>query len=124
MSKSKLRRSISRWANPGLQEVEDLRLEHTGVVRAGVESRSIAEASDRERVVLRGSLRTVTLRPRAGVPALEAELDDGTGVITIVWLGRRQIAGIDPGRSISVEGRVGTNNGVRVIYNPRYELLP
>ena len=85
---------------------------------------SIADAPDRERVTLRGSLRTVTLRPRAGVPALEAELTDGTGVVTIVWLGRRRIAGIEPGRAISVEGRIGSHEGVRVMYNPRYELIP
>ena len=46
---------------------------------------------------LSGTLRTVTLRPRGGVPALEAELDDGTGVIIVVWLGRRRIAGIGAG---------------------------
>ena len=85
---------------------------------------SIADAPDREKVTLRGTMRTVTLRPRAGVPALEAELNDGTGVITVVWLGRRRIAGIDPGRSIQVEGRIGAHDGVRVMYNPRYELIP
>ena len=57
----------------------------------------IADAPDRERVQLRGTLRTVTLRPRGGVPALEAELYDGSGVITVIWLGRRRIAGIAPG---------------------------
>ncbi len=64
----------------------------------------IAEAADRERVELRGSLRTVTLRPRGGVPALEAELYDGSGVITLVWLGRRRIAGIEPGRAVQGRG--------------------
>lgn len=82
----------------------------------------IAEAADRERVQLRGSLRTVTLRPRGGVPALEAELYDGSGVITLVWLGRRRIAGIEPGRAVQVEGRVGTQDKMRIMYNPRYEL--
>ena len=45
-----------------------------------------------------GTLRSVTLRPRAGVPALVAELYDGSGTVQVVWLGRRQIAG-HPGRS-------------------------
>ena len=71
-----------------------------------------------------GTLRTVTLRPRGGVPALEAELFDGTDVVTIVWLGRRRIAGITPGRSIQVQGRIGRHDGMRTIYNPRYELIP
>jgi hypothetical protein len=64
----------------------------------------------------------VTLRPRGGVPALEAELYDGSALITLVWLGRRRIAGIEPGRAIKVVGRVGVQHKVRVMFNPRYEL--
>ena len=122
VSKRGLRRTISRWANPGDLDAHHLREEYAESGRAGAVS--IADAPDRERVTLRGSLRTVTLRPRAGVPALEAELTDGTGVVTIVWLGRRRIAGIEPGRAISVEGRIGSHEGARVMYNPRYELIP
>ena len=122
MTKSKLRRTISRWANPSTQDAHHLRAEYARTRKAG--STPIAEAPDRQRVTLRGSLRTVTLRPRAGVPALEAELNDGSGVVTVVWLGRRRIAGIEPGRAIEVEGRIGAYDGARVMYNPRYELLP
>ena len=71
---------------------------------------------------LHGTLRTVTLRPRGGVPALEAELYDGSGILTLVWLGRRRIAGIEPGRNLRVEGRIGRMDGARVMFNPRYEL--
>jgi hypothetical protein len=42
--------------------------------------------------------------------------------VTLVWLGRRRIAGIEPGCSLVVEGRLGVNRGEYVIYNPRYEL--
>ena len=122
MTKSKLRRSISRWANPSTQEAHHLRKEYAHAADAGCVS--IADATDREKVKLRGALRTVTLRPRAGVPALEAELNDGSGVITVVWLGRRRIAGIDPGRAIEVQGRIGAQDGVRVMFNPKYELIP
>jgi hypothetical protein len=122
MTKSKLRKTISRWANPGTMDAHHLRQEYAR--SGGSDHVSIADAPDRERVKLRGALRTVTLRPRAGVPALEAELDDGSGVLTVVWLGRRRIAGIEPGRAISVEGRIGAHEGTRVMYNPRYELMP
>jgi hypothetical protein len=122
MTKGKLRRGISRWASPADQEAHHLRQEYAGSGTSG--TISISEAPDRERVKLRGALRTVTLRPRAGVPALEAELNDGSGVITVVWLGRRRIAGIEPGRAIEVEGRIGAHEGIRIMYNPRYELLP
>lgn len=84
----------------------------------------IAEASDRERIRMRGTLRTVTMRPRGGTPAIEAELFDGTDVVTVVWLGRRHITGIAPGVALEVQGRIGRHDGVRTIYNPRYELIP
>ena len=122
MTKSKLRQTISKWASASDQESHHLRQEYARSGAAGCVS--IADAPDRERVKLRGSISTVTLRPRAGVPALEAELNDGTAVLTIVWLGRRRIAGIEPGRAIEVEGRIGAHEGVRVLYNPRYELIP
>ncbi|TYL49563.1 OB-fold nucleic acid binding domain-containing protein [Nocardioides sp. BGMRC 2183] len=116
--KSRLRRTISRWANTTEAEARDLQREFSA---SGV--LPIGEAPDRERIQLRGTLRTVTLRPRGGVPALEAELYDGTGTVTVVWLGRRRIAGIDAGRAIEVSGRIGRQDGQRVLFNPRYELL-
>ena len=84
----------------------------------------IAQCQDREAVCVLGTLRTVTFRPRAGVPALQAELWDGTGTVTVVWLGRRTIPGIDPGRAVKVRGRVTLLRGQRAIYNPVYELRP
>jgi hypothetical protein len=117
--KSRLRRTISNWASSSDQHARDLRRSHQ--VEDGT---PIADAPDREMVRLRGTLRTVTLRPRGGVPALEAELDDGSGVLTIVWLGRRRISGIGPGRSLQVQGRIGVHEGHRIMYNPRYELIP
>lgn len=115
--KDRLRRSLSRWASS--EDMEAKELQHD-TVKAGC--CPIGDAEDRQRVELRGSLRTVTLRPRGGVPALEAELYDGSGVIMLVWLGRRRIAGIEPGRAIKVQGRIGVQDRTRVMFNPRYEL--
>ncbi len=117
--KSRLRTTISRWANQDRAEAQELRkdTEKAGLV-------TISDAPDRRRVVVQGTLKTVTLRPRGGVPALEAELYDGSGSISVVWLGRRRISGISPGRAIRVEGRIGLQDGVRVMFNPRYDLRP
>ncbi len=84
---------------------------------------SIEDAPDRLPVLLEGTLRTVTLRPRGGVPALEAELADGTGSIILVWLGRRRIIGVGAGAVMRVQGRVGLHDGARTMFNPRYELI-
>lgn len=78
----------------------------------------------RQRAVLVGPLRSVTLRPHSGVPALEAELNDGSGTVSLIWLGRRQIAGVHPGRWVRVEGMVTQHRGRTVMFNPRYELAP
>ena len=117
--KSRLREAVSRWANQDNVEARELRKDtrKSGLV-------TISEAPDRQKVIVQGTLKTVTLRPRGGVPALEAELYDGSGTISVVWLGRRRIGGISPGRGIRVEGRIGVQDGVRVMYNPRYDLRP
>jgi hypothetical protein len=115
--KSGLRETISRWANQDRDEARELRKDTR---KAGLVA--INDAPDRERVVVQGTLKTVTLRPRGGVPALEAELYDGSGSISVIWLGRRRIGGITPGRAIRVEGRIGVQDQQRVMYNPRYSL--
>jgi RecG-like helicase len=83
----------------------------------------IQECQDRERVQLTGTVSAVTINPRAGHPALEVELRDGSGAVTLVWLGRRQIPGIDCGRTLKVWGRISCHEGRRLVYNPRYELM-
>ncbi|GAB7189985.1 OB-fold nucleic acid binding domain-containing protein [Kineococcus sp. NUM-3379] len=77
----------------------------------------------RRRVAVCGTLRAVTLQPRGGVPTLQAELFDGSGTVVLVWLGRRRIAGVEVGRRMTAEGMVVADDGRRVIFNPRYELL-
>jgi hypothetical protein len=85
----------------------------------------ISDAPIRTPVRLHGTLQSVTLRPRGGVPALEAELYDGTGTAYVVWLGRRRIEGIRAGAAMVVEGRLSdADGGRRTIYNPAYRLLP
>jgi hypothetical protein len=66
----------------------------------------------------------VTLRPRGPSLTMEADLWDGTGNITLVWLGRRDIPGIEPGRRILVHGRLAEIKGEPTIFNPQYELRP
>lgn len=78
----------------------------------------------RRRASAAGILSSVVLRPREGVPTVEAELYDGSGVLDLVWLGRRAITGIEPGRRLRVEGMVSDVHGRRTIFNPRYELQP
>lgn len=78
-----------------------------------------------EWVKVRGTIRAIRVRPQISVPMVEAELWDGTGYITLLWLGRREIKGITPGRTLLINGRISRGPKMQpAIYNPRYELLP
>ena len=115
-----LRRTVTRLATSAKEhEANEL---HKSCVELGAVP--VTELPDREMVRVAGTLRTVTLRPRAGVPALVAELYDGSGTLNLVWLGRRQIPGIEPGRAVIASGRVTRDHDQPVIFNPRYELRP
>jgi hypothetical protein len=73
-------------------------------------------------VTVTGRLRTVVYTPRTNLPTLEADLYDGSDVVTLVWLGRRHIVGIEPGRNLTAKGRLAIRDERKVIYNPYYEL--
>ena len=73
-------------------------------------------------VTVSGRLKTVVYTPRTNLPTLEADLWDGSDVVTLVWLGRRHIAGIEPGRQLAARGRIAVRDDRKVIYNPYYEL--
>jgi hypothetical protein len=114
----RFRRALSRLTADELElESKELQDESSSAGATHVSACSIGAP-----VCVAGSLRAVILRPRAGVPTLEAELYDGTGTVTLIWLGRRRIRGIEPGRSIVVHGRLTRQDGRETIYNPAYEL--
>ncbi len=75
-------------------------------------------------VCVHGVIRSVALRPRMSSPALEAEVYDGSGHITLVWIGHRRLSGVDVGRPITAHGRVTCPQGTPTIFNPVYELYP
>ena len=113
-----LRRLIQRLTATEA-ELDARQLQHKsancGAVPAGQCSRG-------QVVSVSGRLRTVAYTPRTNLPTLEADLYDGSDVVTLVWLGRRQIVGIEPGRQLTVRGRIAIRDDRKVIYNPYYEL--
>ena len=92
-------------------------------VAAAVGASRVGELADRELAWLRGTITTLTMKPRSGTPWLEAEFSDGTGSVTLIWMGRREIPGIVAGRQLAVRGRVSDVDGERRLYNPYYELI-
>ena len=115
-----LRRAVRRIAAED-EDIDDAELQE--LVESDDATTAVVRCSARTVVTVLGTVRSMTLRPRAGTPTLEVELYDGTAVVTLVWLGRREIAGISPGRKLRATGRITSNDARRVIFNPRYELV-
>ncbi len=84
----------------------------------------IAQVADRQRTVICGEVRAVSLRPQVQVPAYIVDVTDGSGVMQLVWLGRRQIVGIEPGVVVRVTGRPTFRRGVPTMFNPAYDVIP
>jgi hypothetical protein len=115
---SSLRRMIRRLtASEAELDAEELQREsvESGCMPAGQVKRG-------QMVTVSGRLRTVVYTPRTNLPTLEADLYDGSDVVTLVWLGRRHIAGIEPGRQLTARGRIAVRDERKVLYNPYYEL--
>ncbi len=83
----------------------------------------IGEVEHRQRTRVVGRVHTVRVQPWAGVPTFECTLVDVSGAMTVVFLGRRSVAGISPGVKLVVEGAIGTYRGRLAMLNPSYEFV-
>jgi hypothetical protein len=113
-----LRRLVKRLTS----DIEELDAENLSSKVEAVGARKACDCQSGDEVTVLGRLRSVELSPRDAVATLEAELFDGTEGVTLVWLGRRRIPGIEPGRTIKAQGRIAMRDGQKVLYNPYYEL--
>jgi amino acid transporter len=77
----------------------------------------------RKRSRISGRVRSMRVQPWSGVQVLELTLVDNSGSITVVFLGRSSVPGIDIGVQLAVEGMVGSHNRRLAIMNPTYEII-
>jgi amino acid transporter len=91
-------------------------------MRAGTEP--ISRLQWRSRAAVVGRLKSMRVQSRDDVPTLECVLVDGSGeAITLVFLGRRSIAGLQCGTQLVAQGMIGKHKGRLAMINPEYELL-
>jgi hypothetical protein len=83
----------------------------------------IGEITWRKRAQVQGRVTAIRMAPRGAAPVLEVEIWDETGGVSLQFLGRREIAGLEVGSELRAEGMVGEEEGSMVILNPSYELL-
>ncbi|GBC87809.1 hypothetical protein HRbin12_01827 [bacterium HR12] len=81
----------------------------------------IAEAPMRTRVRVAGVVKRITVHPEHGLEALEAVISDGSGELSVLWMGRRTIPGLTLGSRVVVEGVIGAHRQGRRMVNPSFE---
>ncbi len=86
-------------------------------------TKPIGDVRWRARVSIAGRVRSMRVAPLHDAPTLELVLVDRSGGVSIVFLGRRGIAGIDVGTRMQVEGTVGVHKGRLALLNPKYQIL-
>jgi len=129
-SKAEMQRSVASYGSgPGAGATMDVpRPDADGdplaALAEGVPGRvPIIDAEWRERVVVAGRVRSVRVAPLHDAPTLELVIVDDTGAISVVFLGRRGLAGVEVGTKMAVEGMVGVHKARLAILNPTYHLL-
>jgi amino acid transporter len=85
--------------------------------------RPIGDVRWRDRVRVKGKVRSMRVAPQRDVATLEVVLDDGTGTLLVVFLGRRELAGLGVGSRVEALGTVGIHQNRLAILNPSYQLL-
>jgi hypothetical protein len=83
---------------------------------------SAIAARPRVRARFEGEVRRIRVQSLAGAPTLEVQLDDGTGRLSALFMGRRGISGIECGRRLAIEGTPVTGERGLTLYNPAYDL--
>jgi amino acid transporter len=98
----------------------------SGVPRAlgPVGQMAIADLSWRKRAIIEGKISAMRVTPHSASPALEVEVWDESGGLTLHFLGRVQIHGLIVGATLRAEGMIGEHNGAFAMYNPSYSLIP
>jgi hypothetical protein len=83
----------------------------------------IAAVKWRSRVIVEGRVRTLRVQPLAGTSTIECVIEDDSGAMSIVFLGRPRLPGVTVGTRMRVAGTAGHHRGRLAILNPDYELL-
>jgi amino acid transporter len=77
----------------------------------------------RQRAHVQGQVTAIKSAAKGAAPLLQVEVWDQSGGVTLHFLGRREIAGLEVGAQIRAEGMVGEEEGALTILNPSYQLL-
>jgi hypothetical protein len=82
----------------------------------------IDQVQPQERVAVRGIIVASVPMALRGCPACRCVLADATGELDLIFLGRIEVPGLEPGRRCIAEGTAAARDYRIVLWNPRYQL--
>lgn len=82
----------------------------------------LGQARARQLVVVLGEIVETSTVPVGSSLAYRCRLSDGTGEVSLLFLGRRLVAGLDRGTRCSATGRLALHGPEMVLWNPPYEI--
>jgi hypothetical protein len=85
----------------------------------------MAEVVPRGRLIVTGTISAADVVTIGGVASYRCGLDDGTGQLDVIFLGRRHVSGLDVDTRCTVEGTARSEGDRLVVWNPlyRFEVL-
>jgi hypothetical protein len=108
---------------PTTRRVSDVIPDHVETSHYSEDIIPIAKATWRKRAHVRGHVTAIRTAPSGSNPRVEIEVWDESGGITLQFLGRREIIGLEVGSTLCAEGMVGEDSGALTILNPSYEIV-
>ena len=93
------------------------------VSHSSTNSIKIGSITWRKRALVVGRVTAIRVAPQNSAPVLEVEIWDETGGVTLQFLGRRELMGLNVGATLQAEGMVGDEDGALKILNPAYQII-
>ena len=93
------------------------------VSHGSTNSVKIGSITWRKRALVVGRVTAIRVAPQNSAPVLEVEIWDETGGVTLQFLGRRELMGLNVGATLQAEGMVGDEDGALKILNPAYQII-
>lgn len=84
----------------------------------------IAELRPQSYVAVQGMVRSAGTVTLGSGLAYHFTLVDGSGELDVLFLGRSEVAGLQPSTRIIAEGTLGSYGGKLALWNPRYAIEP
>ena len=113
-------KNLRRKLNQSIDDTDQARLQSR---YQGLGLTPIGEAPTREPIRVGGEVQGLQVVPRAGSPSLEVTIADGSGRAVAVFTGRKRLGGLDPGRTVLIEGVARLERGRLLVLNPAYTLM-